>query len=61
LLLLIFSSARQHSIGGGPLYGYALALLYVSILKGQCGIDLQVCLLCPWARHLTGLPLPLSD
>jgi len=23
-------------------------------------IDQQVRLLCPWARHLTGMPLPLS-
>jgi len=23
-------------------------------------IGRQVCLLCPWARHLTGLPLPLG-
>jgi len=27
----------------------------VSVEIGQ-----QVCLFCPWARHLTGLPLPLS-
>jgi len=32
-----------------------------NIKRDSVKIGLQVRLLCPWASHLTGLPLPLSN
>jgi len=37
-----------------------LPFLTFSIKRVSVEIGLQVRLLCPWARHLTGLPLPSS-
>jgi len=55
---LIYSSSqtKRHKI-----WFSQLPCLMFSIKKGWCeDIGRQVRFLCPWARHLTGLSLPLS-
>jgi len=40
---------------------FTASLLDVQHYRNSVKISQQVCWLCPWAGHLVGLPLPLSD